>query len=338
LTQIIRTPIVSVCIPTFNRAALLRQTIESVLSQSFRDFELIVVDNASADNTESVVKSFDESRLTYVRNATNIGSRGNWNRCLTLARGKYISIFPDDDLMMPDNLAVKTDVLSQHPRVGLVHSKYHLIDSEGRITRSNTNWGHGLDRDADAIEHGQDVLKTMLLSYNVVNAPTVLLRRECYDRLGGFTNHLWTAFDWEYWMRIAVYFDIAFIARPLIKWRIHSGSITSQYVRPDRSVTTMASWMDDLAARRLILRKYRPAIAGVRQLRREVRREMAARVMDRVDEITGGGGPNQDARRLVVRLYLACPALLPPVQMLKAFLKTMLTRRTIERLKRICPV
>jgi glycosyltransferase involved in cell wall biosynthesis len=118
---------------------MLKHSIESVLMQSFEDYELIISDNASDDETESVVKSYDDPRVRYSRNTTNIGCLANWNRCLALAQGKYIGILPDDDLMLPENLAAKVDVLSRHPEVGLIHSKYHLIDAEGRIIQFDTN-------------------------------------------------------------------------------------------------------------------------------------------------------------------------------------------------------
>src|SRR5262244_3089429 len=86
-----RRPTVSVCIPTYNRAKLLRQAIGSVLEQTFQDFEIIVYDNASTDDTAAVAESFSEERIRYFRNTRNLGHRENWKRCFRAARGDYIA-------------------------------------------------------------------------------------------------------------------------------------------------------------------------------------------------------------------------------------------------------
>ena len=83
-------PIVSVCIPTYNRAPLLAQAIQSVLGQTLQDFELLISDNASTDDTEAVVRSFDDPRIRYVRNEINLGGRANYDRCLQLASGSRV--------------------------------------------------------------------------------------------------------------------------------------------------------------------------------------------------------------------------------------------------------
>ena len=114
-------PSVSVCIPTYNRAGMLEEAISSVLAQTFQDFELIICDNASEDQTESVVNSINDQRIKYFRNSSNLGSRGNWNRCLRESRGEFIALFPDDDMMMPENLLEKVGVLKAHPGVGSGH-------------------------------------------------------------------------------------------------------------------------------------------------------------------------------------------------------------------------
>ena len=111
-------PCVSVCIPTFNRCDFLKESIESVLTQTFEDYELLISDNASTDMTEELVRSYRDKRIRYSRNLNNIGVRNNMNNCLALSRGKYITILPDDDVMMPENLTKKVHVLNREKRVG----------------------------------------------------------------------------------------------------------------------------------------------------------------------------------------------------------------------------
>ena len=97
-------PKVSVCIPVYNGSEYLAESIKSVLSQTYNNFHLFVCDNCSTDNTEEIVRSFHDPRLTYVRNAENIGLVGNSNRCLELANGKYVNIWHHDDVMLPENI------------------------------------------------------------------------------------------------------------------------------------------------------------------------------------------------------------------------------------------
>lgn len=327
-------PIVTVCIPTYNRASLLKETIESVLLQTFHDFTLLIVDNASEDATEAVVGSFDDSRINYVRNAQNIGLRGNWNRCLTLARGQYISILPDDDLMMPENLEAKIGVLNSHAQVGLVHSKFHAIDGAGKIIRYNTNWGHGPDRESDAIESGQDVLKEMLLTCNLINVPTIIFRRACYEKLGGFTDRLSLTLDWEYWMRIAVYYDIAFLASPLIKWRIHSGSATSQHAHNEDHRSNDRAFREHLGAKRLIVKNPLHADKLGSQLIDQVWRKMCWETIYRGQCMWKDGKSNSQVRMFVVGTIQAIPEFILYKNIWTFLARSILGRQTIRFLKR----
>ncbi|TLY35205.1 MAG: glycosyltransferase family 2 protein, partial [Nitrospirae bacterium] len=104
-------PTMSVCIPTRNRMEMLREAIESVLVQTFDDFELIISDNASTDRTEDVVGAFHDGRIRYVKLERDVGAIGNFNHCLGMARGRYVCILNDDDWMLPENLLQKARAL-----------------------------------------------------------------------------------------------------------------------------------------------------------------------------------------------------------------------------------
>ena len=214
-----------------------------------------------------MVKSFHDPRIRFVRNQRNLGDRGNYGRCLQLARGAYLTMFPDDDLMMPDNLAAKAAVLSKHARVGLVHSKFHVIDGNGDITQYNTNWGPGSDRMEDAIESGQEVLRSMLLTFNFVHGATVMFRRACYERVGGYTDQLAYTFDFEFWMQIALCYDVAFLAKPLIKWRVHQSSITSHHLVGSNGRPAPENWKALFGAKMLCLKQHGPELQGGNELK-----------------------------------------------------------------------
>jgi glycosyltransferase involved in cell wall biosynthesis len=106
-------PKVSVCIPVYNGEDYLSETIKSVLNQSFQDFEIVIVDNQSTDKTVNIIQSFNDSRIVFFQNETNIGLIGNWNMVMKKARGKYIKILPADDLIYPDCLKLQVEVFEK---------------------------------------------------------------------------------------------------------------------------------------------------------------------------------------------------------------------------------
>ena len=328
-------PIVSVCTPTYNRSPLLVQAIQSVLGQTFQDFELLISDNASTDETQAVVRSFDDPRIRYVRNHTNLGDRANYGRCLQLARGAYLTMLADDDIMMPDNLAAKVAVLSKHARVGLVHSKYHVIDKKGDITRDNTNWGHGPDRMEDAIELGQDVVRAMLLTFNFINGSTVMFRRACYERVGGYTDQLLYTFDIEFWMRIALHYDVAFLATPLIKWRFHQGSITSQHTaRPDGRCAP-ENWKALFGAKMLIINQHFPELEGGKEIKEKVSADLCQKTVEVAEDMLDNGEPKAQVRRFLLDMFRLLPSILLQRTFWKISLKSVFPSPALTRLKRV---
>jgi len=222
-------PKVSVCIPVYNGSAYIAESIESVLGQTFEDLSLIVCDNCSTDNTEEIVQGFHDPRLTYTRNEKNLGLVGNANRCLSLAEGEYVYILHHDDVMLPENLAHKVRLLDEHPEVGFVHSNIQVIDSNGDIVDLKL-----LPEDStrDYIEDGMIVFQRYVHQLPFVSSifiGSVLARRSCYKRLGGFRPELPYANDNEMWMRLSLFYTVACIGTPLVKLRLHPSSTTSNF-------------------------------------------------------------------------------------------------------------
>jgi glycosyltransferase involved in cell wall biosynthesis len=127
-------PKVSICIPTYRGAASIAATLDSVLSQSFSDFEVIVIDDRSTDNTVAIVAACRDPRVRYVVNDHNLGAVGNWNRCLELARAPYYKLLPHDDLLAPGSLQDQVAVLDAdtEQRLALVFGWRQVIDAAGR--------------------------------------------------------------------------------------------------------------------------------------------------------------------------------------------------------------
>ena len=325
-----REPQVSVCIPTYNRAALLREAVESVLAQSFQEFELVISDNASQDDTQQVVSSFRDARIRYIKHQTNVGIVRNFNWCLALANGVYVTIFHDDDIMLPSNLLLKVRALAQNPAVGFVHSKFDVINQQGAILECNTNLGE--PQASDLVERGHDFLSRNLLGSNLVIAPTVMMRKEAYSKLGGFTEKVVFTTDFEYWMRISLYYDVMFLATPLIKIRRHAAAGTTQYTRCiNGSVELTLRGLEEVfAAKRLILQRSRYELENWKNIQRMVREWMIAEVVNR---LPGEQLNERFQRKAIARMCRLFPELLREKSTTKLLLRAYLGNGIVDGLK-----
>jgi glycosyltransferase involved in cell wall biosynthesis len=251
----------SVCIPTYNGASYIGEAISSVLDQTLSDFELIIVDDCSSDNTEAIVKSFTDKRIKYFKNSTRLGLVGNWNRCIELSNEPYLCIFHQDDVMMPDNLAEKIKILVENPGVGLVYSDVLQIDTAGELI--GEGWPAKPPLEQQGICPGLEFLRTQLLGPNTVSCPGVVVRKECYEKLGGFEARLPFTADWEMWLRLAVFYDVAYLAKSLIKYRWHENNETLNF----RGIKDLEH---SYKAKILILEKYPELIPDVKTLKSKV--------------------------------------------------------------------
>jgi glycosyltransferase involved in cell wall biosynthesis len=254
-------PTVSVCVPTYNRAGFLRECLASILGQTFTDFELVVVDNASTDETPDLVRGLRDPRLRYERNPENLGQIRNLNRCVELARGDLVCIFHDDDVYDPRILERQQAVFARHPRVGLVHTAVWLLTEDGRV--------HKLHRVArrDYVRPGVEAFVAYLREAHDIVFSTVMVRRQCYGEAGPFEPRFHCA-DFDMWLRIALRWDVAYLADPLAGYRIHANTV-SQALRAVEWPRENFEIFDRAAA------LARQAIPGFVELEPEIRRASA---------------------------------------------------------------
>ncbi len=215
---------VTVGIPTFNRAGLLRETVESVLGQTYRDFRLIVSDNASTDETRDVVASLSDSRLEYVRAETNIGMIGNFNRLIELTKTKFLMLLPDDDLLYPDYLSSVVEILRRNPRAGLVHTAFDEIDIDSRVKERSVSFIKS--NQLSMVESGRTFLERSMTSTAILLSSTTFRTHAIRDA-GGMTTHEEPFADVPLFMRIAQSWNIAYLDRPLVAFRVHDQTETT---------------------------------------------------------------------------------------------------------------
>jgi GT2 family glycosyltransferase len=234
-----------------------------------------VCDNCSTDNTEEIVRSFHDPRLKYVRNEENLGLVGNANRCLELANGEYVCIWHHDDVMFPNNLENKVHLLDEHPEVGFVHSNLILIDDTGEIIAPEI-WNE--DSRHDYIENGLALLNKYL-SYLPFGASlfigAVLARRECYEKVGGFDPKFPHCNDSEMLIRMMLFYNVACIGKPLVKYRVHTNSASSSWGEWD-SVPYLKEHHE---VTNLIFKNYKEHIPNTRKLIEQNSRNFGERAL-----------------------------------------------------------
>jgi hypothetical protein len=219
-------PRVTVAVPAWNGAAYIEQAVSSVLAQTFDDFELVVIDDCSDDDTVAIVSRFEDSRIRIEANASRLGLVGNWNRCLEAASGEYVSLFHQDDVMMPDNLARKVSVLDEHSSVAFVYSDVTQIDPAGEVLAES--WYVPPEPGDAGVHAGLTFLERLFTGENLVCCPTVVMRRGMM-RDGGFDSHLPFTADWEMWMRLCLFHDVACVPDRLVHYRRHATAETERF-------------------------------------------------------------------------------------------------------------
>ena len=224
--QLTATRAVSVCLPTYNGAAFITEALASILRQTYQDFELLIVDDGSTDATLDIVQSFCDPRIQVQRNPERLGIPANWNRCLELASGELVCVFHQDDVMQPDNLQRKVQLLSADVTVGFVHSAVSpLLDASA--PSSSVDWFETATE--DGVWAGLEYFRTLLLGGNRVCAPTVLARRHALLEQGGFDPDLGFACDYAMWLKLCVTHQVGFLASPLVGYRWHAGNASHAY-------------------------------------------------------------------------------------------------------------
>lgn len=210
-------PRVSVIVPTFNCASFIGAALESVFTQSYRDFEVIVVDDGSTDDTVAALDAW-MGRITYVHQV-NQGPAAARNRAVSLSQGELIAYLDADDLWLPEKLFRQVAFLDDHPECGLVHGEVNVIDESGQPLH---------ERYRQAL--GRVVLRghctTDLLKHSIIHMPTVIERRRQFDEAGGFDEGLRYAEDYLHWLAVSINgHAFGYIDEPLALYRWRASSL-----------------------------------------------------------------------------------------------------------------
>ena len=231
-------PLVSVVIPTFNRAEFIKKAVQSVLDQTVRDLEILVVDDGSSDNTEETVNAFNDTRIRYYRFAHNGFPAYPRNRGIELARGEYIAFLDSDDIWLPNHLELCQKALSGNGGADGVFTDFYKIYNDSIM----------IPQKATKRKYNSSTLKGMVSNFSSIGAASnVVVRKSVFNGTGLFNENkdMAGSEDWQMWVRIAWKSVFTVVPTETVIYRVHGGNLT---LNPDKIERSTKAALDSIFA------------------------------------------------------------------------------------------
>lgn len=207
-------PKVSVIIPVFNGEKFIQRCISSVIRQTYKNLEIIVIDDGSSDNTKNVVvDNFPSVSYLYQRNCGPAAAR---NLGINKSTGDYIAFIDADDVWLPEKISMQIEALRKNPKIKVVHTNIEIMN-DGKVDKTF----YPIDRQENKM------FESLLLWTGSVVCSSILFSRECIEKVGNFDSELWTAEDVHLFLRMAYYYDFYFINQPLVIKYHHDSNLTN---------------------------------------------------------------------------------------------------------------
>ncbi len=223
-------PSMSVIVPVRNSERYISELVNSVLSQAFADFELLVIDDGSSDATEAILAEFQKAdpRLRVFKNP-GAGLVDALNHGIACASSELIARMDADDVCLPDRLQRQYDYLGGHPEIAAVGTQVRFIDEQGALTEEKIK-----------LPESPDQIAERLLKGCCLRHPTVVMRREALERLGGYRQELVYAEDYDLWLRMSEHYALANLPEALLLYRVHAAQISERKEWPQRLARNLA--------------------------------------------------------------------------------------------------
>ena len=206
-------PLVSIIIPSYNHSKYITETIESILGQTYDNFELIVIDDGSQDNSIEIIEKLRLNNKFIFIKRENKGLCETLNEGINLSRGKYIAICASDDIYLKDKIKLQVDFLETNPNYALCYGKIISFDNDGNQKFINSK------------KYKSGKLFLDLIKTNFVPAVTQMYRKDIFDNIGGFDKDLWIE-DWDMLLRISYSYEIGFLDKYLAMYRNHGENMS----------------------------------------------------------------------------------------------------------------
>lgn len=223
-------PKISVIMPVYNSEKFLKEAIESILNQSFKDFEFIILNDGSSDSSEEIIKTFSDQRIIYIKNEQNVGLPKVLNQGIRQAKGDFIARMDADDVSLKERLALQYKFLTNHPEIDIIGTNVRLINAEGLVIGTQKK----------PAEHW--LIKWQSLFSTPLQHPTVMARAKVF-RENLFDENLYNGEDYELWSRLLFKTRTRFanISQPLLQYRIYPESFTRKLTPLQKSNSSLIS-------------------------------------------------------------------------------------------------
>jgi glycosyltransferase involved in cell wall biosynthesis len=222
---------VSICIPTYNGELYIKEAIDSVLSQSYYNCEILVVDDCSTDSTVDLIEEYHDNRIKLIRNDTNIGMVNNWNKCLKESKGEYVQFLFQDDILFKDCIIKKLNAFNNDNRVNMVFGASKIIDSNGVVLSGRRYSKH------DHLINGCEIAYKSFLFKNYFGEPSnVMFKKDITKNIGYFNNNMSYIVDQDYWIRMSAQGYVYYLSDYLMKFRISRTAMTSKLINRMASI------------------------------------------------------------------------------------------------------
>jgi glycosyltransferase involved in cell wall biosynthesis len=223
-------PRVSVIIPSYNHEKYVAEAIQSVLDQSYQDFEIVITDDGSNDNTVDVIKQFTDSRIKLFVFDKNLGASIATNHCIKNSTGEFVALLNSDDVWLPNKLEKQVQFLDKHPDIGAVFSYSEFIDENSQLFIKEHFY--------TTIFQQPNRTRFEWLNYffyrgNCLCHPSILIRKECYDTVGLYDPRYAQLPDFDFWIRLCQKYEIHIIVEKLIRFRLRDNEANASGQRPE---------------------------------------------------------------------------------------------------------
>lgn len=222
-------PLVSVCIPAYNNAEYIMDTINSILNQTYENLELVIVDDNSTDNTYEVLKRIQDERVKVYHNEKNLGMSGNWNRCLSLCSGEFMKLVGADDMLAETSLEKEVQALVDNPSAVLAESDTKLVDLNGKGKGFYKRYGRS------GLVDGKKICRRGFFNKDYFGAPQAnTFRRSALEKVGGFDSDFTYILDYDFFVSLACEGDVYIIHEALNLFRVRKDSNTGAIMGDDK--------------------------------------------------------------------------------------------------------
>jgi glycosyltransferase involved in cell wall biosynthesis len=228
-------PLVSICIPVYNAEKTIAETIRSILGQTYRNMEVLVLDNASTDNTPAVLAEFSDPRLRIYRNDINIGAERNFSKAVQSAKGEYIALFHADDVYLPQMVEKQVQAFQGNPAAGAVFTQANFINSSGEIIGESSLPPELRNRE---IYYFPEIFQAILENMNFLICPSAMVRGKLYKELMPYNVEKFrSSADLDMWLRVLATHPIVILQEKLTSYRfsVDQGSYQFAYLRTRRA-------------------------------------------------------------------------------------------------------